>query len=245
MDDRCGDRVLDSPLVQVSVPHRGIPVWSPDGRRVAFSSTRDGPTNIYVKEVEGETAEQAVYQSPGQFKEVMSWSPDGRYLFFDQTETATGWDLWMLAMQGTRRPILYRRTRSFDGSGCLSPDGKWICFVSDETGTGQIYVQSFPAADETHRISLSESVLGRWSSTGREIVLFSSDGTTWSVPMTTSPVFRSDVPRRLFKWPTETVAYAWTPDFSRFLQSVPVRDVAPPTITVEMNWPAEAAHPRR
>src|SRR5262249_48920351 len=156
-----------------------------------------------------------------------------------------GWDLWMLSMEGSRTAIPYRKTTDGEGSGNLSPDGKWICYSSGQSGIGQVYVQAFPNGSEAHRISLLESNGGRWGSTGREVMDVSSDGTVWSVPVSTTPSFKSGAPRKLFKPPEANVSFAWTTDMSRFLLFLPVQDVAPSTITVEMNWPAEVERLRR
>jgi Tol biopolymer transport system component len=219
----------------------GVPAWSPDGRLVAFSSNRDGPTNIYLKDVSRGTPEELIYQSNSLFNEVTGWSPDGRYVLFEKSEPATGWDQWLLPMEGTRKPILYLRTRWFDGSGRLSPDGKWLLYSSDESGTLHVYVRPFLRPGEKHLVAMMESVGGYWSSDGRELLINGGAGALWSVPIVTSPGVNLGSPKRLFKTPRGALSIAPTPDHLRFLVSVPARDVAPSTITVVLNWRTEAA----
>ncbi|HET9326088.1 MAG TPA: protein kinase [Candidatus Eisenbacteria bacterium] len=218
----------------------GLPAWSPDGAQVAFSSNRDGVTNIYVKDLGKATPEHVVFQSTAQFKEVESWSADGRFLFFQQAEPQTAWDVWYLAMLGQRRAVPYLRSRQIELSGRPSPDGRWVAFISDKTGMNQLYVQSFPSLGKQHQISASEAAGCSWSSDGRELIVFSSDGTVWSVQVDTGGGdFKAAIPRPLFKAP-DGLWITPSPDHRRFLVMVPEGDAPPATITVVQNWSAEA-----
>ena len=69
------------------------PVWSPDGKRVAFASDRDGPENFYVKTVDDATPEQMLYQSDVLFKNPAAWSSDGQWITLTQLEAGTAQDI--------------------------------------------------------------------------------------------------------------------------------------------------------
>ena len=73
----------------------GVPVWNPDGKRLVFGSYRDGPTNLYVKEVHAATPETRLLMSDVD-KYPTDWSRDGRYLMYEASTLETGWDLWVL-----------------------------------------------------------------------------------------------------------------------------------------------------
>jgi hypothetical protein len=103
----------------------------------------------------------------------------------------------------------------------------------------QIYVQAFPSSGEKRRISASEGIETSWSSDGRELVIFSSDGTVWSVPVTTGPEFRSGPAQRLLKSPVGALWITPFPDHRRFLISMPEGNAPPATITVVQNWWSE------
>jgi Tol biopolymer transport system component len=213
--------------------------WSPDGHRVAFSSNRNGPTDIFVKNVDTGEAEQPLYQSSTLFKEVDAWSPDGRYLAFEQVDPVTGWDIWLLNLQGEPKVTCYLRTKFGEIPLAFSPDGKWLAYLSSETGPPQICVQTFPVAGEKHVISDTPSDWCAWSHDGKEIAFLAGDGWMWSVPVTTTPTFHEGTPRRLFRIPEGQLSIAATPDLRRFVSLVPAGTAPPTTIGVELNWPAE------
>ena len=217
----------------------GYLAWSPDGSRVAFSSNRDGPTNIYQKLVSQAADEELLYRSSGQFKEVDAWSPDGRYLLFGQADPVSSWDLWLLPMQGEGKPIPYLRSTFGEVAGSISPDGRWAAYASDETGKPQIYVQPFPRPGDKHLISAEGGWRAFWSKDGKELVFIGLDGTIWLVPVVTSPTFKAGAPRRLFKLRGDALWLAATPELQRFLESIPAGEVAS-TISVVLNWQADA-----
>ena len=56
-----------------------MPLWSPDGMRVAFSSNRTGAFDLYLKPSNGSSAEERLVDSPNT-KQPQDWSRDGRWL---------------------------------------------------------------------------------------------------------------------------------------------------------------------
>ena len=57
------------------------PIWSPDGKRIAFTSTRKGQRGLYVKDTSGSGDEQVLLKS-SEAKNAENWSPDGRHILF-------------------------------------------------------------------------------------------------------------------------------------------------------------------
>ena len=212
----------------------GRPVWSPDGKRIAFSSNRLGRTNIYQRFTNEAGEEEPLYQSNGLFKEVDSWSPDGRFLVFEQADPVTGWDLWLLPIDGKREPIPFLRSRFDEFAASVSPDGHWLAYITNATGKYEVYVRSFPNPGVEH---LASDFPGAafWSKEGRELLVLA----TWirSVPVSTSPPFRAGPGRTLFRGPPEALWITPVPKGDRFLASLPVENSEPPTITVDLNLP--------
>ena len=220
----------------------GRPVWSPDGKSIAFSSNRAGPTNIYRRATTGSAEEELLYGSDAMFKEVDAWSPDGRLLVFEETGLG-GWDIWLLPLDGDRKPTPYLRSRFSEVGGAISPDGRWMAYCCDETGRPEIYVRSFPLAGAESRVSTDGGIECFWSQSGRELIITShnADDSVWSVPVTTGPTFKAGRPRLLFKSQPGALWVVPTPRGDRFLESVPVLDAPPSALVVEMNWRASLA----
>jgi serine/threonine-protein kinase len=131
-------------------------VWSPDGKWIVFSSSKDGDAfNLYRirADFSGVTERLMVdtkYQRPYAF------SPDGRMLIFSQdSDTVT--DLMMLqfdengAVVGKPEPFMTRP--EWQCCASFSPDGHWVVFGSGETGTSQLFVKSVEGGAATEQIS--------------------------------------------------------------------------------------------
>src|SRR2546426_1176802 len=142
-----------------------LPTWSPDGRRVAFSSDRSGHGAIYVKESSGGADEELLQQS-GEPQRIADWSADGRFILYDQGDPSKGRiELWAVPISGDRRPFPVVQGPSRDESGRFSPDGAWIAYNSDESGTYQVYVTRF--APPSPAIRRSPASVGKWQGSDR------------------------------------------------------------------------------
>ena len=120
------------------------PVWSPDGKQLAFSSDRDGFLQLYRKDASGAGEEERLTNEPKRHMDPLDWSPDGRYLVYRQLNPGTGWDLMLLPLQGDRKPIVLLQTPESDSDARFSPDGRWIAYHSRLNGRSvEVYVQGF------------------------------------------------------------------------------------------------------
>ena len=72
-----------------------LPVWSPDGSRIAFESVRSGSIALSVKPSTGDGDEDVLFESP-EVKVPCDWSPDGKLLMYYVPDPTSGTDLWVL-----------------------------------------------------------------------------------------------------------------------------------------------------
>ena len=121
------------------------PAWSPDSKQVAFTSTRNGHEQIFVKPVGGGAREQLLFEIERAGVEADRWSSDGKYMLFDYFGSqAPGGDVWAVPLSGDRKPFPIAQTPATEIWGTFSDDGKWVAYQSDESGRGEVYVVPFP-----------------------------------------------------------------------------------------------------
>jgi Tol biopolymer transport system component len=217
------------------------PVWSPDGRRIAFRGTRNGYRNVWIKSVDGTSDEQQLTKGD-RLQTPMSWSPDGKHLLYYETDPARANDIWILSLaDGKAEPLVSAPLSQHDGN--WSPDGKWIAYTSEESGGEEVYVLPFPLTGERWRVSTAGGADPLWSRDGREL-FYRSNGKVMAVDVRTSPRFSTGTPRALFDdtfavSPNFMTGYSVAED-GRFLFAQPVRP-DPPTraVQVVLNWFSE------
>jgi serine/threonine-protein kinase len=120
----------------------GTPVWSPDGRRIAFASQRKGPYNVYWQAADGSGSAQPIAPAP-QGQLPASFSADGRQLVIQ--ELATGLGVATIGSNEPSKPLLHQQFES--RNGVISPDGHFIAYESNESGQYEVYVRPFPNID--------------------------------------------------------------------------------------------------
>jgi serine/threonine-protein kinase len=165
------------------------PVWTPDGRRIVFSSDRAKPgvTNLYWVNADG-TGEVTRLTESSQSQVGTSWHPSGRFLAFMEFRTASELDLMILPMDGDAvrswtpgKPTVFLRSPAIKVLPAFSPDGRWIAYVSNEAGGPlDLYVRPFPEGAGKWRLSFGGGGFPRWSKPTRDL-LFYKNGKVMSV----------------------------------------------------------------
>ncbi len=108
------------------------PVWSPDGRQIAYSSDENGMPQLFVMDADGANARQL----SDVWGEYPAWSPDGSLIAFASSmggSTPFGdpdYDVWVMDADGPNETNLTTTPDSYDGYPTWSPDGEWIAFES-------------------------------------------------------------------------------------------------------------------
>ncbi len=177
------------------------PVWTPDGSRILYSSTRETNTpNLFWKLSNGSgPAERLTTSDNAQFASCIS--PDGKIVVFHERRDQTGGDIWTMPLEGDGMPELYLQTPFDEASAVLSPDGRWLCYTSDESGMEQVYVRPFPDTGGKWLVSTDGGNHPLWGPAGDEL-FYEQAGTIMVTKVTTEgPTFRVDRPKALFDDP--------------------------------------------
>jgi len=220
----------------------GLPLWSPDGSELIFSSDREGVYNLYRKPANGARQEEVLLRSKLN-KWALSWSRDGKFLLYSESPSVvfSDQDVWVLPMQGDRTPYPLLQTR-FDESGAkFSPDGRWIAYDSNESGRYEVYVRDFVASRDSAAggkwlVSKEGGAGPVWREDGKELVYIDLGRKVLSVSVDATPAFQAGVPQELFQIPPGSNNLAATSDLKRFLIPVPVERKASQAFTVLLNW---------
>jgi len=220
------------------------PIWSPDGRRLVFTSNRQGTGALYEMSTSGNGDEKPFLPThlPGR---AADWSPDGRFLLFRTQDAKTKYDLWALPMNGEGKPFLVVRTDYDERDGQFSPDGKWIAYESDESGRFEIYIQPFPGPGAKLPVSTNGGAQVRWNRDGKELFFIGLDERLMAVQIklpSAGQAIEVGAPVPLF--PTRVAGgavnvqrqqYVVSPDGQRFLINTVLEEPGASRITVILN----------
>jgi eukaryotic-like serine/threonine-protein kinase len=216
------------------------PVWTPDGKRIAFLSNREGSQNIFWQLADGSGGLERLTTSD-YLHAPASWSPDGQLLAFFEVNLTTQRDIWVLRMSDRKmQPFL--RTPFDEAVPRFSPDGRWLAYISNESGRYEIYVQPYPGPGGKWQISAEGGTEPVWNRNGREL-FYRNGNKMMVVDISTQPGFAAGAPRVVFEGRYELAPfpisnYDVSPDGQRFLMLKPVEQeqAAPTQINVVLNW---------
>ena len=141
------------------------PVWSPNGKWIAYTSNRNGHFNLYRKNSDGSGAEELLLTDDQQ-SIPDNWSRDGKLMIYSRHSSEGPWQIWALPVEEERKPRLVI-PRGFRGE--LSPDGRWLAYQSNESGVVEVYVVAFGGGQGKWQVSANGGSLPRWSKDGKEL----------------------------------------------------------------------------
>jgi eukaryotic-like serine/threonine-protein kinase len=155
----------------------GLPVWSNDGSKIAFSYEKPGGLDLHVKSVTGAQDEETLLAPKG-YVFPLDWSSDGSVLLYyvdDGTELHA--ELRVMSMQGARTSRLLLKAPLYTSDGVFSPDMRWVAYSTRESGPQRIFATPYPGPGP--RIPVSPGFGGNpiWQKDGRA-VLYEGDNST-------------------------------------------------------------------
>jgi serine/threonine-protein kinase len=169
----------DNFLRLTSTPGDNLPVWSPDGRHIAYQNSQTGL--FWVRSDASSPPEHLLKSEHPVYPR--SFSPDGKRLAYSETYPETGADIWTLPIEGidsdhpiAGKPEAFLRTAANEFDPAFSPDGRWMAYTSDESGNLEVYVRPFPGPAAKWQISSASGRIPVWSKSGRELAYETLDG---------------------------------------------------------------------
>ena len=215
-----------------------MPVWSPDGTRLMFISSRQQVFKLYVKNADGAQDEKLVTPSDTDTFPT-DWSRDGKYVLYLQ-----GQELRFLTFPELKSSLFLRGPATIK-NGQFSPDGGLVAYSSNESGNWEIYVTSFPEARGKWLVSAGGGEQPRWRRDGRELFYLSSDRRLMAVPVKIGASFDAGAPVELFPAnPREILAqserafYDVAQNGQRFLINTQIKKAETQPFSIVLNWDA-------
>lgn len=172
--------IYEGQLIPVST--RGLntcAAFSPDGSKIAFSSSKEGNTEIYIANPDGTQARritnsQAIDTAP-------TWAPNGRLLAFTSDRGGSP-QIYIMDAEGTEARRLQPQEGSYNDSAAWSPDGEYVLYVSREGGEFNIVKVGLTKMTLIHLTGgMRSNENPSWGSDGRHIVFASNRGGSYEI----------------------------------------------------------------
>jgi hypothetical protein len=216
-----------------------IPLWSRDGKRVAYARDVDGShSSVWWVPADGSGAPESLVTMPGRWFPA-AFDPSGRTLVLDgvrpQQPKA---EIWQTSVNDhTPRQVLAASFHNYNPS--LSPDGRWMAYVSDESGRFEVYVRPFPGPGGRWQVSLNGGSEPVWSPAGGEIFYRTGDN-MMSATVRTQGSFEVGARTKLFEGsydvaPSGLLNYDVSRDGRTFVMLQQVQGTAQ-SVFVTLNW---------
>jgi Tol biopolymer transport system component len=124
------------------------PTWSPNGKRIAFESTRLGDANIFIVRSDGTHLRELTF--PNAFDGDPAWSSKNKIAF--ESDRTGNTEIWVVNPDGSGEEQL-TTDQSFNGDPAWSPDGSKIVFTSTRSGDREIWVMNADGSNQTRLTS--------------------------------------------------------------------------------------------
>jgi Tol biopolymer transport system component len=213
------------------------PVWSPDGRQLAYVQIRDGAEGVYRRAADGTGPEELLYKNPGAFLDLSDWSRDGGYLSFAKSDLSGG-ALYVLPLASgqARDPREVFHSELQLAGPRFSPDGRYLSYLqlNIQTQKGDVFVRPIEGPGGPWQISEGARSQGMWRSDGKELYYLGQEFNVMLAAVSTSPSFAFEKPRVLLRPPNGVPLNLrdFSRDGERFLALPPPRGPQLQQITI-------------
>ena len=234
--------------------------WSPDGRWIAFGSTRGSEAGLWRQAADGTGVPERLAAFPlnrYDFLLPTAMTPDGSRLLATATRGVAGNfegtspDVFVVGSGADREPTPVLQSGFPERNAALSPDGAWVAYESAESGQFEVYVRPFPdVPGGKWQISTDGGSQALWSRDGNELFFVAAAGGLMSVRVERGGSLKIGTPTRVldgsYVWTVPGFSgrlYDVTPDGRRFIllkdAGLSRQTNLPESITVVQNWDQE------
>ena len=188
--------------------------YSPDGKRIAFSSNRTGFRQIWVADADGSNPVALTNFTSGGIAGSPRWSPDSQTIVFDARPDGPS-DVYSIRAEGGT-PKRLTEHRAEDQVPSYSADGRWIYFASNRSGERRLY--RMPAGGgEAKEFVHGDSYVSMASLDGKWIYYSKGNLSLWKVPADggqETPVLESQTLNNVFSFSVAAsgIYFAGPPD---------------------------------
>jgi serine/threonine-protein kinase len=219
------------------------PVWTPDGRQIIWTSTRENisPT-LYRQSADGTGSPERLPGASIAFPS--SVTPDGREVLIASANA----EILRMTLMGEPRIDRLLGPIPSPFTPEVSPDGRWLAYQSNESGEPEVYVRPYPDVEGGRwQISRQRGSRPAWSRNGRELFFLDGSDRLSVVPIAVNgTTLVAGSPRRLLEtayYPGFSSRGAYlrgydvSPDGQRFLMIKGTASASHSVMTIVINWP--------
>jgi serine/threonine-protein kinase len=180
------------------------PLWTPDGQRIIFTSTRAGYPELFWRPADGTGSDERLLARAKDLLDLRAtgWSADGRHLLFTEVPPSIQCAIGQITIERPSDVKLLVKSEFCNSSAAVSPDGRWMAYDSNLSGSGDVvYVERYPELGSRQPISTGNGRLPIWSRSGRELFFSSLDGRQmFEVPVRSGTTLVAGRPQVLFEF---------------------------------------------
>ena len=178
----------------------GIPIWTPDGKRIIFQASVGNETvSMWWMAADGTGAPERMATSRNP-QLATSITSDGRHLVYHEATPDSSIDILQMTLDGTQQITPLLHSKSWEQEGMVSPDGRWLAYECCAEKQPEIWVSPFPNVQAGRwQLSTGGGRYPVWSPTNKELFFIAADASIMSVTIEASgSAWQAGQPTKLF-----------------------------------------------